>query len=61
MDVNGKIWGETSLLFSKNNVELCRIVGIKGGKSSNHKHNSKFSKFFVEKGSIAVVIEKNDY
>lgn len=61
MNKSGKIWGETSNIFSKNNVEVYRIQGKKGGKSSNHKHTFKLSSFFVEKGSIAVFIEKNDY
>lgn len=59
MDINGKIWGHTSSLFSKNNVEICRIVGKKGGHSSTHKHKSKWSMFFVEKGSIKVTVEKS--
>jgi quercetin dioxygenase-like cupin family protein len=61
MQVHGKIWGTTSPIFCKNNVEIHRIVGKKGGRSSNHKHISKHSMFFVEKGKIKIVIEKNDY
>lgn len=61
MDISGKIWGSTSSIFNKNNVQVCRITGIKGGRSSNHKHQSKLSMFFVERGSIRVVIEKQDY
>jgi len=55
----GKVWGTTSTIFSCNNVEVCRIEGIRGGKSSMHKHISKVSQFFVESGSIAVYIEKS--
>ena len=61
MDKSGKIWGETSKVFSKNNVEVYRIHGKKGGKSSNHKHTFKLSMFLVEKGSILIETEKNDY
>lgn len=61
MDVSGKVWGSTSKLFSKNNVEVYRIVGRKGGKSSMHKHIFKMSLFFVEKGAISIETEKNDY
>lgn len=57
----GKCWGQTSCLFNKNNVELHRIIGVKGGKSSQHKHQSKISQIFVESGSIAIYIEKSDY
>ncbi len=61
MEISGKIWGTTSKLFAKNNVEVHRIEGRKGGKSSTHRHNSKISMFFVEFGSIKVCIEKLDY
>lgn len=61
MHKSGKIWGHTSQLFSRNNVELHRLVGKKGGKSSTHKHNSKWSMLFVESGKLKVVVEKNDY
>lgn len=61
MDISGKVWGTTSVIFNDSNVQVCRIVGKIGGRSSNHKHQSKLSMFFVEKGSIKVVIEKKDY
>ena len=61
MDISGKIWGSTSKLFSQNNVEIFRIHGKKSGKSSIHKHKAKWSMFFIEKGSVKVVVEKNDY
>lgn len=61
MDVNGKVWGTSSKLFSRNNVEVHRISGLKGGKSSIHCHHSKKSFFFVESGSIAVHVEKTSY
>ena len=61
MDISGKIWGATSKIFCKNNIEVYRISGKRNGRSSNHKHNSKWSMFFVESGSIKIVTEKNDY
>lgn len=61
MDRNGKIWGCTSKLFSKNNVEVHRIEGSRGGRSSMHMHTTKWSMFFVERGKIAVEVEKTDY
>jgi quercetin dioxygenase-like cupin family protein len=61
MQINGKVWGHTSPIFSKNNVEIHRILGKKGGRSSTHKHCSKHSMFQVESGIIKVVIEKNSY
>ncbi len=61
MDISGKVWGTTSKLFAKNNVEICRIQGKATGRSSTHKHTFKWSKFFVERGRLRVVVEKNDY
>jgi len=59
MEIYGKIWGTTSRLFCKNNVEICRITGVKGGESSTHKHCSKHSMFYVEYGSIMVSVTKD--
>lgn len=61
MDISGKVWGTTSKIFAKNNIEVYRITGKKGGFSSMHKHKMKWSMFFVEKGSILVEVRKNDY
>ena len=61
MDKSGKIWGYTSKIFSKNNVEIHRIVVEQGGTSSMHRHTSKWSMFFVESGALKIRIEKNDY
>ena len=61
MNIQGKIWGETSTLFSKNNVEINRITCNKGGYCSKHKHKSKYNMFFVEKGSLEINIWKNNY
>ena len=61
MIVFGKCWGTTSPIFNKNNVEIHRITGIKGARSSTHSHTSKLSMFFVERGKIAIIVEKNDY
>lgn len=59
--IYGKIWGQTEPIFAANNVEVHRIEGKKGGISSNHKHNSKQSMFYIESGIVKIVIEKNDY
>lgn len=61
MDVHGKVWGITGKIFAENNVEVHRIVGNAGGTSSMHVHTHKASMFYVERGCIKVVIEKNDY
>ena len=61
MDKQGKIWGFTSEIFNKNNVEIHRIVGNTNSHCSKHKHDHKFNMFFVEKGMIIIKIWKNDY
>lgn len=61
MNIQGKVWGTTSSLFSKNNVEINRITCDYDGYCSKHKHISKYNMFFVEKGSLEIRIWKNDY
>jgi mannose-6-phosphate isomerase-like protein (cupin superfamily) len=55
---NGKIWGETSLLFARNNVEVHRIKALAGGSSSKHRHAHKHNGFFVESGRLKVDVWK---
>ena len=59
MEITCKIWGETSKIFAKNNVEIHRIEGKAGGYSSNHIHHAKYNAFFCESGKILVKISKN--
>ncbi len=59
MAIQGKIWGTTEFLFSKNNVSIHRICGKKGGYCSKHKHNSRWNKFYVESG-ILMIEQWND-
>ena len=61
MDKQGKIWGFTSELFSKNNVEIHRIEGKSNFHCSKHKHEHKYNMFFVESGKIKIERWKNDY
>ena len=61
MNIAGKVWGETSLLFSQNNVSIHRIEGEKGGFCSKHKHEHKHNMFFVESGKLEVSVWKKDY
>ena len=61
MNIQGKVWGETSSLFCKNNVEIHRIVCKESGYCSKHKHLGKYNMFFVEEGKIMVRVWKNDY
>lgn len=59
MEVRGKVWGSTTPLFCKNNVEIHRIEGKKGGFCSLHRHKYKFNRFLVEKGVLKVTISKD--
>lgn len=59
MEIQGKVWGTTSPIFCKNNVEIHRIEGRKGGYCSYHLHKSKFNRFFVESGVIRVTIQRD--
>lgn len=61
MQVQGKIWGSTSTLFSNNNVEVHRIIGNVGGYCSVHRHNNKYNMFFVECGKLKIRTWKTDY
>lgn len=58
--VRGKIWGNTSTLFAKNNVEMARIEVKPGGYCSEHCHQYKYNLFFVESGELEVIIFRND-
>ena len=61
MRIQGKVWGNTSEIFNKNNTEIHRIECVKGGYCSKHKHVHKHNMFFVESGKISIKIWKNDY
>jgi mannose-6-phosphate isomerase-like protein (cupin superfamily) len=57
----GKIWGNTISIFSKNNVEIHRIEAKEGFMCSKHKHEHKFNAFFIEKGKLKIQVWKKDY
>lgn len=49
-----KVWGETALLWSGNNVEVHKIVVQDSGYCSKHKHDYKFNMFHVESGCLQI-------
>ena len=59
MQVSGKFWGQTSPIFNKNNVEIHRFIGNKGGYSSKHKHHAKYNMFLVESGEVIITTWKD--
>ena len=58
-NIEGKVWGKTSPLFNKNNVEIHRLEAVKGGRCSIHSHAHKFNCFLVETNSILVEVWKS--
>jgi len=60
-DKQGKVWGETSCIFFKNNVEIHRLKTNADSQCSKHKHDHKFNMFLVESGKLTVRVWKNDY
>ena len=59
MNKQGKFWGNTTSLFNRNNVEVHRIEGRKGGYSSEHRHIAKFNMFYVDGGVITLRVWKD--
>jgi len=56
----GKIWGETSMLFSNETTQLHRIRVDKGGYCSTHKHEHRNNLFYVEQGRLLIRVKKAD-
>lgn len=61
MNKQGKIWGSTSEIFTKNNVSIHRIEINRGSCCSKHYHDHKYNIFYVESGKIKIQEWKNDY
>jgi quercetin dioxygenase-like cupin family protein len=59
MNIQGKVWGYTSSLFNKNNVEIHLLQADKGGYCSKHYHKSKYNRFFVIKGILKITVWKD--
>jgi len=61
MNKQGKIWGETCEIFTKNNVSVHRIKINKDACCSKHHHCYKHNMFYVESGKILIQEWKNEY
>lgn len=59
MIIQGKVWGQTSPVFNKNNVEIHFMKIKKGGFCSKHLHRFKFNRFIVLEGKLKVTIWKD--
>lgn len=49
-----KIWGQTTSVFEKNNVEIHRIQVNKNACCSRHLHQHKNNIFYVETGKLLI-------
>lgn len=58
---NGKIWGHTQEILTKNNVSIHRLEIIKNSCCSKHYHEFKYNVFLVENGSLLIKHWQNDY
>jgi len=54
MDKQGKVWGETTRIFSDQRVEVHFLNIRKGGYCSEHKHAWKTNMFYVIDGELLV-------
>jgi len=61
LNKQGKIWGETSEIFTRNNVSIHRITINKHSCCSKHYHQHKHNIFYVESGKILVQEWKREY
>ena len=59
--INGKIWGQTEVLFNHNGIECHRIFIKRGYACSLHSHIIRSNAFFVESGVLVIETCKNDY
>lgn len=56
MDKQGKAWGETTLIFSDQRVEVHYLRINKGGYCSEHKHAWKTNLFYIIEGKLLIRI-----
>lgn len=61
MQREGKVWGETSLLWKTPLIEVHKIEVKPGGYCSWHKHRHKWNAFIVHEGAITIEIRKEAY
>ncbi len=52
----GKIWGDTELIFTNGIVSVYFLNIKKGGFCSEHRHKQKTNKFYVTKGELEISI-----
>lgn len=58
---SGKVWGTTERVLVTPFCEVHYITAKAGSRCSMHKHEHKTNCFYVLKGHLRIVVEKNDY
>ena len=56
----GKVWGNTQLVFAHNDTEDYFLQGIKGYQCSRHSHKSKWNRFLVITGLLKIQVWQED-
>jgi mannose-6-phosphate isomerase-like protein (cupin superfamily) len=57
----GKVWGQTELIFKSPFIEFHKIWVTYNGRCSIHKHDYKWNLFYVLYGELKIKVHKNDY
>ena len=57
----GKVWGQTELIFKSPFIEFHKIWVAYNGHCSTHKHDYKWNLFYVNYGELKIKVHKNDY
>jgi len=56
MNRQGKVWGETELVFENMNTSVHFLNIKKGGYCSQHRHGQKLNHFYVIAGELEIAI-----
>lgn len=59
--IQGKIWGQTTLLLQTPQIEIHRLSILPNSACSLHKHNYKWNAFFCISGKLNIEVHKNSY
>jgi len=56
----GKVWGNTMLVFARNDTEAHFLRGVKGYQCSRHSHHHKHNRFLVIAGLLKIQVWQED-
>lgn len=57
----GKVWGSTEPLIETPFVSVHRLQILPNARCSEHCHKRKHNAFYVESGTLRIVVKKNGY